>query len=104
MTLDLLRPAHCNPKLSAYAYLEGQHDYNKVLLAPPGTRVIIHKKTNKRASWDYHGQVGWYVGPAMDHYRCFRCFVPSTGKEIITDTLRFIPRKYLFHMFPYKID
>ena len=44
MTLNLLRPVRYNPKLSAYAYLEGQHDYNKVPLAPPGTRVIIHKK------------------------------------------------------------
>ena len=42
MTLNLLRVARCNPKLSAYAYLEGQHDYNRTPLAPPGTRVIIH--------------------------------------------------------------
>ena len=37
MTLNLLRPARCNPNISAYGYLEGRHDYNKVPLAPPGT-------------------------------------------------------------------
>ena len=42
MTLNLLRPARCYPKRSAYAYFEGQHDYNKVPLASPGTRVIIN--------------------------------------------------------------
>ena len=36
----------------------------------------------------------------MHHYRCFRCFVPSTGKETNTDTLRFLPRKIPFpHVF-----
>ena len=27
------------------ACLEGNHNYNKVPLAPPGTKVIIHKKS-----------------------------------------------------------
>ena len=96
MTLNLLRPARCNPHLSAYAYLNGEHNYNKVPLAPPGTKIIIHRKPNQRKTWDFHGQLGWYVGPAPEHYRCFRCFIPSTGKEIITDTVKFLPEKIPF--------
>ena len=44
MSLNLLRSARCNSNLSAYTYLEGIHNFNKVPLAPPGTKVIIHKK------------------------------------------------------------
>ena len=96
LTLNLLRPARCNPKLSAYAYLEGNLDYNKTPLAPPGTKVLIHVKPSQRKSWAYHGQVGWYVGPALHHYRCFRCFLPQSGREIVTDTVHFLPKKIVF--------
>ena len=68
-------------------------------LAPAGMKVIIHMKLGNSASWNYHGYMGWYIGPAPDHYRCFHCFIPSTGKEIVTDTLRLIPQKITFsHM------
>ena len=96
MTLNLLRAARCNPNLSAYAYLAGEHNYNKVPLAPPGTRVFVHAKPNKRKTWAFHGQLGWYVGPAIHHYRCFRVYLPQTGREIITDTLKFIPESIPF--------
>ena len=96
MTLNLLLVARCNPKLSAYTYLEGLHDFNKAPLAPPGTKVIIYKKPGARSSWSYHGEQGWYVGPALNHYRCYRCFLPRTGREIITDTVKFIPHKIKF--------
>ena len=96
MTLNLLRSACCNPRLSAYAHLEGAHNYNKVPLAPPGTRVVILKKVGQQKLWDFHAQLGWYIGPALEHYRCYRCHIPSTGKEIITDTVRFLPQKLQF--------
>ena len=86
----------CNLQLSAYAYINGQHNCNKVPLAPPGTKVVIHRKPTQRKSWDFHGQLGWYVGPAPEHYRCYCCYIPSTGKEIITDTVNFLPTKVPF--------
>ena len=93
MTLNMLRTSRCHPKLSAFAYLSGPHDFRKNPLAPPGTKVIIHKKPTVRKTWGYHGEPGWYVGPAFHHYRCFKCFVPATAKEIIADTVKFIPKK-----------
>ena len=47
-TLNLLQPSRCNPKLSAYAYINGEHNYNKVPLAPPETKIIIYCKTNQQ--------------------------------------------------------
>ena len=65
LTLNLLHTSRVNPKLSAYAYLFGNFDFNKTPLAPPGTKVLIHKKTKVCGSWDYHGVEGWYVGPSL---------------------------------------
>jgi hypothetical protein len=25
-----------------------------------------------------HGIDGWYVGPSLDHYQCYKCYIPST--------------------------
>jgi hypothetical protein len=69
ITLNLLRHSRLNPKLSAHAQLNGLFDYNKTPLASPGTKVIIHKKTDHRGSWSPHGLNGWYIGPAMEHYQ-----------------------------------
>ena len=39
----------------------------------------------------FHGLDGWYIGPAPQHYRCVTCYVPQTRKEIVSDTIKFIP-------------
>ena len=93
LTLNLLRNSRINPKLSAWSYLFGNHDFNKSPLAPPGTRVILHSKPDNRKSWAYHGEKGFYVGPATEHYRCLRCFIPKTGRERISDTVAFVPNR-----------
>ena len=96
LSLNLLRNARLNPKLSAQAFLNGFFDLNKTPLAPPGTKVIIHEKPTQRTSWGPHGVVGWYVGPATEHYRCVRVYVPSTFRERISDTVEFLPHKTPF--------
>ena len=44
MTLNMLRPCRTNPRMSAYAALEGELIYERTPLAPPGMKGIIHKK------------------------------------------------------------
>jgi hypothetical protein len=92
ITLNLLRQSRLNPKLSAHAQLNGLFDYNDTPLAPPGTRVIIHEKPDKRGSWAPHGQNGWYVGQAMEHYRAHRIYCSENGYERICDTVEFPPQ------------
>jgi hypothetical protein len=70
LTLNLLHNSRINPRLSAEAQLNGQFDYNKTPIAPPGIRVVIHEKSNKRGTWAPHGALGIYIGSAPDHYRC----------------------------------
>ena len=80
-----------NPNLSVWAYVFGNHNFNKYPLLPPGTKIIIHAKSDKRASCDFHDEQGWYIGPAIDHYRCITCYLLKTHKERITDTATSIP-------------
>ena len=41
LTLNFLRTSHINTKLSAYAVLKGQFNFNKTPLAPPGTKALV---------------------------------------------------------------
>jgi hypothetical protein len=87
LTLNLLRGSRINPNLSAWAQLHGAFDYNKTSLAPPGTRVLVHEKPSVRGTWAPHAVDGWYIGPAMKHYRCHRVWIWETRAERIADTL-----------------
>ena len=90
-TLNLLRPARINPRLSAYAQLNGAFDYNRTPLAPPGIKVLIHETPANRRTWDPHGVDGWYIGAAPEHYRCHRVYVTTTRAERIAKTVEFFP-------------
>lgn len=96
LTLNLLRNSRVNPKLSAHAAIYGIHDFNKCPLAPPGTRVIIHEKTDNRGTWSPHGTDAWYIGPSLEHYRCVKTFIPSTSAIRDADTVTFFPHRVPF--------
>ena len=91
LTLNLLRNSRVNPKLSSHAYLFGNFDFNSTPIAPPGTKVQVQIKTGQRGSWSYHSEDGWYVGRAINHYRCVNCYIPATHRTRIADTVKFFP-------------
>ena len=31
------------------------------------------------------------MGPALEHYRCFKCYIPKTGGIQVSDTVKFFP-------------
>ena len=92
--LNLLRPSRINPKLSGYSLLNVEFNYNRTPLAPPGTRVIVHDKPDNRASWAPHGIHGWYIGPSLLHYRCYKCNIPATNSQRDSDTVAFFPHNF----------
>ena len=96
LTLNLLRSSRSNPKLSAYAYMFGEFDYNKTPLVPPGTKIVAHTNPDVRKSWQLNGEQGWSIGPSMLHYRCIRCFFPKTRSERDTNTVTFFPKAIPF--------
>ena len=50
---------------------------------------MIREKPHKRKTWAPHAIEGWYIGPAMEHFRCYKVFTTSTQAERITDTVKF---------------
>ncbi len=74
LTLNLLRRAKDNQAVSAYEYVHGAFDYNKMPLAPLGCVVQMHDATNRRKTWDPQSLNGWYLGTSTEHYQCHRIF------------------------------
>ena len=87
LTLNMLQASRQHPRISAYTVLEGVFDFNQTSLAPPGTKVVLHEKPSQQLSWDPRGTEGWYLGPVLEHYRCYRVFINKTKSERVTDTL-----------------
>jgi hypothetical protein len=94
ITLNLLRTSRLHPQLSAAAHFHGLVNYNKKAFAPPGCKIIAHDKPGKRRTWAPHGQHGYFLGPAMHHYRCQHVYISATASEHIVDTLELFPQNY----------
>jgi hypothetical protein len=94
MTLDMLRTSIINPKLSAETHIFGQYDFKRAPMTPPGTRIITHETPSRRRTWAPHGQDGWYIGPALEHYRCYTVYITTTRGNIIVETVDFFPGKF----------
>ena len=77
-SLNLLRGSRIKEGLSAWAHLHGPFDFDKTPMAPAGTAVLIHEKPDDRKSWAPHGVKGYYIGPALHHYRCYRVWAIDT--------------------------
>jgi hypothetical protein len=89
LTLNLLRRVNANPSISAYEYVNGEFDYNKMPLAPMGCAVQIYESPNNRHTWAPHSTDGWYLRTSAEHYRSHVVFVKKTRSERISDTVHF---------------
>ena len=91
LTLNLLRGSPFSPHVSAWHALRGPFSYAKTPLAPPGIKIVCFETPAKRLSWSTHGVDGFYVGPALDHYRCFKVYITSTRATRVTGQLSWHP-------------
>jgi hypothetical protein len=71
LTVYLLHTSKLDPTKSAWEFLNGPFNYDATPMGPPGSRIIAHAKGATRRSWDCGGIGGFYIGPAMNHYRCY---------------------------------
>jgi hypothetical protein len=78
LNLNMLCFSRQNPKKSANQEVYGSFNFNKTPLALLGTKALIYDNPASCASWAPHATDGFYVGPASNHYRCLRFFIPST--------------------------
>ena len=89
LTLNLLRLSPTKPDQSAWEHLFGPYNFDATPMGPAGSRVIIHSKAQQRHSWEYRGHDGFYIGPALKHYRCYRVLNKVSHAVAITDALKF---------------
>ena len=80
ITLNLLRKLRTNPKLSGYAQLHGDFNYNVNPLSPPSTQIIVHKKPRLRGTWVAHVVKRWHLGPSMEKYRCHNIYITKKNR------------------------
>jgi hypothetical protein len=93
MTLTMLKTLRINPKLSAATHIFGQYNFNRAPMAPPGTRIIAHETPSRKRTWSPHGKDGWYIGPALEHYRCYMVYITKARSNRIVETVDFFPKK-----------
>ena len=96
LTLNILRAATSNPKLSAHSFINANFYFNATPLDPPVTKVTINYKPANSASWDLNGKGGWYISPPLNHYRCVKCYFSTTGSEVSYYTVVFYLNKSIF--------
>jgi hypothetical protein len=67
-------------------------------MALSGTKVILHEKPKERQTWDPHSTDGRYLGPALEHYCCYRVFTNKTKAEQDSDTVDFFLNTLQYHI------
>jgi hypothetical protein len=93
MTLNMCRRSRINPKLFAYQQIWGNFDFNKTPMASPEYKVIVHERTLERGARASHGVAGFYIQPAMHHYRNYKAYIPETRGVRTSNTIEFFPDK-----------
>lgn len=91
LTLNLMRASRSNPKVSAWEEVCGAFDFNATPLAPVGMRIVAHEPPEQRPAWAPHGVDGFYIGPALDHYRCYLVWIKTTRAMRVTDSIEWFP-------------
>ena len=77
-TLSMLQTSrvNSNPKLSAYAILEGRFNFDHTPMAPIGTKAMVFMTPNKRNTWKFMQKTpGMLVQP--------KCLTTTTGSTCL---------------------
>jgi hypothetical protein len=94
LTINHLRGYHLDPSISAYEGIYStKFDFIAHPIHPPGTKVLVLDPVTTRESWAPHGLLGFYLGPALLHYRSFRVFISSTKGFRVSDSISWHPEK-----------
>jgi hypothetical protein len=89
LTLNLLQQAMLIPQISAWCFFQGPFDFNKMPLGPVGCCILVHAKPASCRSWDFQAKNGFYIGPALESYRCFKLVNADTKSQVISNMVEF---------------
>eukprot|EP00536_Pseudo-nitzschia_multiseries_P001232 jgi/Psemu1/2825/gm1.2825_g len=92
MTLNFLLSSRINGDILVYNQVKGAFNFMKTPLAPLGCKVIVYNQVHSRGAWEEQGNEGFYIGPAMKHYRNYRCPVKTTGAVRVSNTVELLSK------------
>ena len=94
LTLSFLRPFAGNTKISSYQGIHGvPYDWLAHPMAPAGTKVKIYDSAESRESWQPHSSDGWYLGPALNHYRSYNVIRKDSMRTSVSNSLDWFPAR-----------
>jgi len=94
LTLSFLRPFAGNTKISSYQGIHGvPYDWLAHPMAPAGTKVKIYDSAEARESWQPHSSDGWYLGPALKHYRSYHVIRKESMRPSVSNSLDWFPAR-----------
>jgi hypothetical protein len=91
-TLNMLRASRIDPTKSAYKILNRTYDWNWYPLTPLGCKAVVYEDGDTRGFWASHSVDAFYLGPAMDHYRCNHYYIPETKAYRIMGSTELYPQ------------
>jgi hypothetical protein len=94
LSLNLLRGSNMNPAISAWHQLRGPFSFDATPIEPPATPVEIFESPEVRSTFAPHSTPGFYVGPALSRYRCYKVWKSSTSAIRVSDTITWHPSKF----------
>ena len=103
ITVNLLQQSTILPTMSAWEHFNGLLNFDATPLGPLGCWVLYHAKAAVRRSLDFCGNNGFYIGPAMNQYRCFTIVNAASCASLISDTVAFW-HDFLQHLTPTPSD
>ena len=56
--------------------------------------LLYQESLQNQKTFVSHRSQAWYIGPAIEHYRCYKVYVPITRGEYICDTVSFHSHLY----------
>ena len=68
-TMNLMRKLIINQNISSNEKLFGILNFNHTPFAPTGTRIMVRKNPENRATYAPHGSHEWYIGRSLLNYR-----------------------------------
>ena len=92
--LLLLRQSNTNPKISAYAHVYGQHNYDAAPFVPIGMETLVHEKPHRRKLFAEHCKKGFVLGTSFEHYRAWTMWMKDTRATRVSGTV-FHKHKYI---------
>ena len=87
--LNMVQATNMKPWVSVHTYMNGQHDYNRMPLAPLGCHTMAYNKPEKRTSWGPKASKRFYISTSTEHCRCFKIWMKDTWSICISDTVNF---------------